>query len=83
MQYFIKGEVNFATSIFFFFLVKIFVSFIPALSLPMTTLEAFVDSVDQDQTAQNVQSDLWFTLSAFFILDYNWTVSSSRKGTVF
>ena len=24
--------------------------------------EAFVDSVDQDQTAQNVQSDLWSTL---------------------
>ena len=28
------------------------------LSLLMTTLEAFVNSVDQDQTAQNVQSDL-------------------------
>ena len=28
------------------------------LSLLMTTQEAFVDSVDQDQTAQNVQSDL-------------------------
>ena len=28
------------------------------LSLLMTTPEAFVDSVDQDQTAQNVQSDL-------------------------
>ena len=27
-------------------------------SLLMTTQEAFVDSVDQDQTAQNVQSDL-------------------------
>ena len=27
------------------------------------TPEAFVDSVDQDQTAQNVQSDLWSTLS--------------------
>ena len=27
------------------------------------TQEAFVDSVDQDQTAQNVQSDLWSTLS--------------------
>ena len=26
--------------------------------LLMTTQEAFVDSVDQDQTAQNVQSDL-------------------------
>ena len=25
----------------------------------MTTQEAFVDSVDQDQTAQNMQSDLW------------------------
>ena len=29
----------------------------------MTTQEAFLDSVDQDQTAQNVQSDLWSTLS--------------------
>ena len=27
-------------------------------SLLLTTQEAFVDSVDQDQTAQNVQSDL-------------------------
>ena len=31
----------------------------------MTTQEAFVDSVDQDQTAQNVQSDLWSTLPSF------------------
>ena len=37
----------------------------------MTTQEAFVDSVDQDQTAQNVQSDLWSTLSTIFILDCN------------
>ena len=37
----------------------------------MTTQEAFVDSVDQDQTAQNVQSDLWSTLSTFVILSYN------------
>ena len=29
----------------------------------MTMQEAFVDSVDQDQTAQNVQSDHWYTLS--------------------
>ena len=36
----------------------------------MTTQEAFVDSVDQDQTAQNVQSDLWSTLSTFVILDF-------------
>ena len=35
------------------------------ISLLMTTQEAFVDSVDQDQTAQNVQSDLWSTLSTF------------------
>ena len=28
------------------------------LFLLMTTQEAFVDSVDQDQTAQNVQSDM-------------------------
>ena len=31
----------------------------------MTTQEAYVDSVDQDQTAQNVQSDLWSTPSTF------------------
>ena len=37
----------------------------------MMTQEAFVDTVDQDQTAQNVQSDLWSTLSTFFYLDYN------------
>ena len=35
------------------------------------TDDAFVDSVDQDQTAQNVQSELGSTLSTFFILDYN------------
>ena len=35
------------------------------LSLLMTTQKAFVDSVDQDQTAQNVQSDLCSTLSTF------------------
>ena len=37
----------------------------------MTTQEAFVDSVDQDQTAQNVQSFLIYT-STFFILAYNY-----------
>ena len=31
----------------------------------MTIQEAFTDSIDQDQTAQNVQSDLWSTLSTF------------------
>ena len=36
----------------------------------MMTQEAFVDSVYQDQTAQNVQSDLWSTLFSYFILDY-------------
>ena len=44
------------------------------------TQEAFVDSVDQDQ---NVQSDLCSTLSAFFILEYNKTFSSSCNGNVF
>ena len=34
------------------------------------TQEAFVDSVDQNQTVWNVQSDLWSTLS-IFILDCN------------
>ena len=28
--------------------------------------ELFADNADQDQTAQNVQSDLWSTLSATF-----------------
>ena len=37
----------------------------------MTTQGAFVDSVDQDQTAQNVQSDLWSTPHVHIsILDY-------------
>ena len=36
------------------------------LSLLMTTQEDFLDSVDQDQTAQNVQSDLWSTLFTLF-----------------
>ena len=31
----------------------------------MTTQEAFVDIVDQDQTAEDMQSDLWSTLSTF------------------
>ena len=37
------------------------------LSLLLTTPEAFEDGVDQDQTAQNVQSDLWSTLSTFLL----------------
>ena len=49
----------------------------------MTAKEAFIESVDQDQTAQNVQSDLWSTLSTFIIPDYNLTVSSSCNGSVF
>ena len=35
------------------------------LSLMMTTQEAFMNNVDQDQTAQNIQSYLWSTLSEF------------------
>ena len=46
----------------------------------MTTLEAFADSVDQDQTAQNVQSDLLSTLSTFH--SRNLTVSLYLKGSV-
>ena len=37
----------------------------------MMTQQAFVDSVDQDWTAQNEQSDLWSSLSIFIILDFN------------
>ena len=37
----------------------------------MTTQEAFVDSVDQDQTAQNIQFNRLSTLSSISILDYN------------
>ena len=33
-------------------------SFVLTLALLMPTQEAFVDSIDQDQTAQNMQSDL-------------------------
>ena len=39
--------------------------FLLALSVMLTTKEAFVYSADQDQTAQNVQSDLGSTLSTF------------------
>ena len=42
----------------------------------MTTQEAFVDRVYQVQTEQNVQSDLWSSLSTFFIPGYN--LSASR-----
>ena len=35
----------------------------------MMTQATLVDSVDQDQTAQNTQSDLWSTVY-IFILDY-------------
>ena len=31
----------------------------------LATKKAFVDRVDQDQAAQNVQYDLWSTLSTF------------------
>ena len=34
----------------------------------MTTREASVDIVDQDQIVQNVQSDLWTTLTIFSFL---------------
>ena len=42
-------------------------------SLSTVDEKAFVDIVDYDQTARNVLSDLWSTLSTFFffILDYN------------
>ena len=50
----------------------------------MTTQEAFVDSVSQDQTAQNVQFCLWSTLcTVIFIIDYNEIVSSSWNRSLF
>ena len=54
-----------------------------SLHFPLCTVDdtrKFCDSVDQDQTAQNVQSYLLSTLSTspFFI----WTVSSSCNGDV-
>ena len=51
------------------------------LSLLRPTQEAIVDSVDQDQTAQNMQFDLRSTLSTLFIHDL--TVSSPFTGSVF
>ena len=48
----------------------------------MTKQKAFVDNVDQDQTAQNVQSSLIYTVH-IFILDYNSAFSSSCNGSVF
>ena len=54
------------------------------LSLLLTTQEAFVDSVDQDQTAQDMQSELWSTLSTFSFFTINlWIASSSCNGSVF
>ena len=44
---------------------NIFCIYFKTLSLLMKTLAAWVDSVDQDQTAENVQSDLWSKLSTF------------------
>ena len=41
------------------------------LSSLMMTQEAFVDSLGQNQTAHDVQSDLRSTQSTFFNLDYN------------
>ena len=55
--------------------------FLKTLSLLFDDTRSFC--VDQDQTAQNVQSDLWSTLSTFFILDCKWTISSSCNGSVF
>ena len=48
----------------------------------MTTQEAFVGCIDQDQTTQNVQFDFWSTLSTLLILDFNLTVSSSCNESV-
>ena len=39
------------------------------ISLLMMTQEALVNSVDQDQITQNMQSDLWSTLFPFVSLD--------------
>ena len=43
---------------FFLYYKRLLFKIALTLSLLVTTQEAFVDSVDQDQTAQNVQSDL-------------------------
>ena len=48
----------------------------------MTTQEAFVYCIDQDQTSQNVQFDFWSTLSTLLTLDFNLTVSSSCNESV-
>ena len=57
-------------------------SFFLTLSILMTTQEAFVDSIGQDQTAQNMQSNLLSAQSTFFIRDYNKTVASSYNGSI-
>ena len=49
---------------------KVFTQGLLNLPLLMTTQEAYVDSVDQDQKAQNMQSDLSSTLYTFSLLDY-------------
>ena len=40
------------------YMVRLFCIFFLTLRAPFTTIVAFVDSVDQDQAAQNVQPDL-------------------------
>ena len=53
----------------------------------MTKVVAFVFSVSQDQTANNVQSDLWSTLSTnhsrltvncFFILQWKYILANKK-----
>ena len=46
---------------------NIFISHVPWTM----TQEACVESVDQDQIAQNVQSDLWSTMSTVPTQDYD------------
>ena len=53
-----------------------------ALSILLTTQEAFVDSVSQDQTPQNVLSDLGSTMSTFSFKIVT-KLSSSCNGSVF
>ena len=60
-----------------------------SLSSLLTTQQAFVDSVDQDQTAQNVQSDFFnlhchssLQLNCFFILQWK-CIFSQGKTTIY
>ena len=76
-----KKKINLYDKISIWYKLKAFADNKLTLSLLMTTQEAFVDNVYQDQTAQNMQS-LIYTVNTF-ILDKLQNFSSSCNGSLF